>query len=67
MNIIWKKPRESEGYKNAGKRAKPANVNFHKVGVDDTVFGLIPPGLKAQDSRMKSIQSMVCKAAVPTA
>jgi hypothetical protein len=68
VNIIWKKPRESEGYKNAAKRAKkPANVNFHKVGVDDTVFSLMSPGLKAQDSRMKSIQSMVCKAAVPTA
>jgi hypothetical protein len=68
INTVWRKPRDSEGYKNAARRAKkPENVHFSKVAVNDELYGLLPQGLKAQDARLKSIQSMLCKAAVPSA
>jgi hypothetical protein len=36
INTVWRKPRESEGYKNAARRAKkPVNVQFSEDAVND--------------------------------
>ena len=68
VNKIWKKPRDSEGYKNAAKRAlKPENTATHAVHINDEIYAVMSPGAKAHDARLKSIQTMLCKAVVPTA
>ena len=68
VNKIWKKPRDSEGYKNAAKRAKkPENVATHAVQVNEEIYTVMSPTVKAHDARLKSIQTMLCKAVVPAA
>ena len=50
------------------KRAKkPVNCNAHKVTVNEELYGLMSAGAKAQDGRLLSIQTMLCRSAVPTA
>ena len=46
VNKIWKKPRDSEGYKNAAKRANPVNCYAYKVTVDEELYDIMSAGAK---------------------
>ena len=68
VNKIWRKHKESEGFKKAAKRAKkPENVATNRLQVNDELFSVMSAGSKAYDGRLKAIQSMLCKAAIPAA
>ena len=68
VNDIWRKPKDSDAYKNAAKRAKkPTNTQLNHLHLNDELLGLVSAGSKTFDGRLKSLQLMLCKAAVPTA
>ena len=68
VNDIWRKPKDSDAYKNAAKRAKkPTNTQLNHLHLNDELLGLVSAGSKTFDGRLKSLQSMLCKAAVPAA
>ena len=68
VNQIWKRLKDSEGYKKAASRAKPpSNVNLNRVDINEEILPILPSGSKAYDSRLRSIQGMLCKTAVPSA
>ena len=65
VNNIWKKPRDSEGYKNAAKREKKlVNAATHAVQINGEIYAVMSPAARAHDARLKSIQTMLCKAVV---